>query len=191
MWRAGLAELGASGIVDRALAEGATAPDFTLTDIHGKPVSLSDLLAQGNVVLKVVRGSWCPFCSMEFKAYKDAAPSLNDAGARLVILTPEADQTARTAFADAPFTVLVDPEQRVIEALGLKFELPPGLPAVHDAFGLDLGQLNAKGEWALPLPALYLLDQQGVVRYRFVDVVYTQRTEPSEVIERAKALRAL
>ena len=50
--------LAASGILDRVLKVGATAPDFELPNTAGQPVSLKALLADGNVVLTFYRGKW-------------------------------------------------------------------------------------------------------------------------------------
>jgi len=53
-------QLIASGAVEKALKEGAQAPDFTLPDALGNPVTLSHLLRQGPVVISFYRGAWCP-----------------------------------------------------------------------------------------------------------------------------------
>lgn len=47
-----------SGIMDRALKEGQTAPSFELENSHGSRVSLSGLLVRGPVVLTFFRGHW-------------------------------------------------------------------------------------------------------------------------------------
>lgn len=47
-----------SDIMSRAKKEGDTAPDFTLNDYRGNPVSLSQMLAKGPVVLGFYRGRW-------------------------------------------------------------------------------------------------------------------------------------
>lgn len=52
-----------------ALVKDAVAPDFTLTDIHGKPVRLSDY-ADRYVVLDFW-GTWCPWCIKGMPAMKD------------------------------------------------------------------------------------------------------------------------
>ena len=48
----------ASGIMNRIAKTGGPAPDFTLPDADGRPVSLKDLRARGHVVLSFYRGRW-------------------------------------------------------------------------------------------------------------------------------------
>ena len=48
----------ATGILDRVLKVGATAPDFKLQNISGQLVSLKDLIADSNLVLSFYRGKW-------------------------------------------------------------------------------------------------------------------------------------
>jgi len=51
-------DLRASGIMDRVVKVGAPAPDFTLPNMTGQPVSLSVLRTRGPVVLSFYRGRW-------------------------------------------------------------------------------------------------------------------------------------
>ena len=51
-------DLRASGIMDRVAKVGAPAPDFTLPNQSGQPVSLAALRARGPVVLSFYRGRW-------------------------------------------------------------------------------------------------------------------------------------
>ena len=53
-----VADLRASGIMDRIVKVGRPAPDFTLPNAAGQPVSLADLRARGPVVLSFYRGRW-------------------------------------------------------------------------------------------------------------------------------------
>ena len=47
-----------SGILDRVIKPGERAPDFTLNDHNGTPVTLSALTARGPVLVSVFRGFW-------------------------------------------------------------------------------------------------------------------------------------
>lgn len=62
----------ASAQPDRAItvADRVAAPDFTLNDINGKPLSLSEL--KGKWVILDFWGSWCPWCIKGFPALKEA-----------------------------------------------------------------------------------------------------------------------
>jgi len=51
-------DLRASGIMSRIAKLGQPAPDFTLPNATGKPVTLAELRASGPVVLSFYRGRW-------------------------------------------------------------------------------------------------------------------------------------
>jgi hypothetical protein len=51
-------ELRASGALDRVLKVGAHAPEFTLPDQRGAPVSSAALLRRGPLVVTFYRGVW-------------------------------------------------------------------------------------------------------------------------------------
>ena len=53
-----VADLRASGIMDRVAKVGQKAPDFTLPNAQGQDVKLASLLARGPVVLSFYRGRW-------------------------------------------------------------------------------------------------------------------------------------
>ena len=66
----------------------------------------------------------------------------------------------------------------------LAFTFPDDLREVYRGFGLDLSHLG----WRLPLPATYVIGQDGLVVHRSVDPDYTTRPEPDELIEVLRAL---
>src|ERR1700739_2704701 len=79
----------AAGTIDAALRVGQPAPDFTLSDAFGNPVSVSALLARGPVVISFYRGEWCPFCNIELRALQQALPAMEELGATLIAISPE------------------------------------------------------------------------------------------------------
>ena len=93
-----IAQLIQSGAAEPALKEGAPAPDFTLPDAFGNPVTLSHLLQQGPVVITFYRGAWCPYCNLELRAYQRALPQIQELGASLVAISPQTpDHSLSTA----------------------------------------------------------------------------------------------
>lgn len=101
LYEAKIEELRASFALEAAAGVGAVAPDFLLPDVKGNPVSLTDLLQRGPVVVTFYRGGWCPYCNIQLRAYQAALPQITALGARLVAISPQLpEQSLSTAQAD-------------------------------------------------------------------------------------------
>ncbi len=85
------------------------------------------------------------------------------------------------------FTVLSDVGARLARAYGLVFRLPDSLRPYYDRIGVSLERFNGDGSWELPMPATYIVDRDGTIRFGHVDPDYTQRLEPADLLD---ALRA-
>ncbi|MGD9000667.1 MAG: peroxiredoxin-like family protein [Granulosicoccaceae bacterium] len=183
-------DLKAAGIEDRALRTGEAMPDFELPNQHGEMRRLSDYLAQSPVVLNVYRGGWCPYCNMEMKALHDVLPEIEAHGARLVGMAPETpDKAASTAERnEINIDILSDAGNRVVERMGLVFELPEALRHIYDKFGLDVSAYNGDDSFRLPVPATYIIARDGVIVGDFVNVDYTQRLEPADIVAKLATL---
>lgn len=158
---------------------GQEAPDFTLPDAHGNPVTLSDRFGKGPVVLSFYLGDWCPICSVELRALQRHLPAITDAGATLIAISPQAPDRS-LSFAeklDLGFEVLSDVDQSVADAYRIRFPLGDSLREIYEQF-LPLPEHNADGSWNLPVPATFVIDASGVVRGRHVDADYRHRMEP-------------
>jgi peroxiredoxin len=177
-------ELKRSGIEDRALKTGDTMPDFELPNQHGERRRLSDYLAESPVVLNIYRGGWCPYCNMEMKALHDVLPEIESHGARLVGMAPETPDNATSTAErhEIAIDILSDAGNKVAEQMGLVFELPQALRPIYEKFGTDLIAYNGDDSFKLPVPATYIIGQDGVIVYDFVNADYTVRLEPSEIV---------
>jgi peroxiredoxin len=184
--------LAESGIARQALQVGATAPDFTLPDSHGKPVTLSALLARGPAVVTFYRGGWCPFCDLQLRAYQGVLGGIHDLGAELVAISP---QTPDYALSDVEkkqltFPVLTDKGNRVAREFKLVFTLSDELRKLQTHFGSVLPKFNGDDSWELPMPGTFVLDRHGVVRLAAVDPNWMVRVEPAAILEALRGARA-
>jgi peroxiredoxin len=185
------AELVASGQAARARKAGERAPDFSLTDSEGQVVNLADLLRQGPLALSFYRGVWCPYCNEDLKALEAWAGEIRARGAGLAAVSPQTQANSRKAQRDhgLSFPILSDPGGALAEAFGLRFALPAYLREVYLGLGVDLTNLNGEPSWTLPMPARYVIGQDGVIAYAEVNPDYTRRPDPSELIPVLDRLR--
>jgi peroxiredoxin len=178
------AELVASGQAGRALKAGDKAPSFTLNDPDGKPVSSAELLAQGPLLLSFYRGVWCPYCNMELQALQQSLPAFLAAGAQLVAISPQTAPNSRKSMRNnnLEFPILSDSHNEVAAAFGLRFALPDYLIELYKSFKNDLPTINADDSWTLPMPARYVIAQDGTILYAEVNPDYTHRPEPEDML---------
>jgi peroxiredoxin len=182
---AATADLKATGIEARALQVGARAPELSLPDATGQTVALRNLWQRGPLVLIFYRGGWCPYCNLELRAWQQQLPALKHTGAGLVAISPQTpDNSLSTAEKNAlAYPVLSDSSLAAAEAFGVAFMLPPELIELYGRVGNDLPVLNGNGQWALPLPATYVIDRDGRIVFAHIEADYRERAEPAQVLQ--------
>jgi len=182
--------LRASGITRSCLQVGEMAPDFALDAADGAVLSLEAMLRHGPAVIVFYRGGWCPYCDLTLRALDAIAPTLQEMGARLVGIAPQLPAAMRETSARHAlrFPLLHDRDNRVARLFGLAFEMPGELVQLYRGLGIDLGAANGSPEWVLPLPATYIVGADGVVAEAFIDVDYTRRAEPADILATVERL---
>lgn len=189
----GIAELFASGVEDRALAAGALAPSFSLLDSQTqKPVSSSDLLALGPVIVKFFRGRWDPYCVTELEAWRDLQPAIRSKGAIFIAISPQ--NRRQNDFAaqqhGLSFPLLSDPGCEVAEKFGIAHVVPPELRRYFRSILVNIPFANSgltydtapDSAWRLPLPALYLIGRNGEIEFAEAHADPRVRPEPDELL---------
>jgi peroxiredoxin len=181
--------LAASGRLAAALRVGDRMPDVPLPDAPDGCLRLPDLLRGGPLVLVFFLGRWCPFCTLELRAWQRALPRIRALGGRLVAIGPQdAREIALMRERDRlEFEMLTDTGSTIARRFGVAYEVAPAVRDAYAASGMTRGRDDAAG-WTLPLPAVYLVGTDGRVAWAHVDANWRRRAEPSEVVDRLAAL---
>ncbi|PZE18236.1 AhpC/TSA family protein [Putridiphycobacter roseus] len=189
-YAAGLQAVIDQGVVDNAIQLGDKAPDFSLSNAAGESVSLYEELKKGPVVLMWYRGGWCPYCNITLSHMQAALPDFKAQGANLLALTPELpDSSISTAEKnELEFEVLSDVDNGIANNYHVVFTLTDDVRALYEN-GFGLSAYNGSDDGRLPLAATYVIGQDHMVKYAFLDADYRNRAEPSEILEVLKGLK--
>ena len=127
---------------------------------------------------------------MELEALQQIYSEVKALGAQIVVLTPEIERYTRALHKklNLSFDILSDLHLLVAEQYRLVFTLPDYLRDLYKSFGSTLDRFNDEPGYRLPMPARYVIDQQGIIRAADVNADYTIRTEPSETLAQLRAL---
>jgi peroxiredoxin len=168
----------------RALKRGDAMPSFMLPNAEGRLVMSDELLEHGPLVVNFFRGNWCPFCRRTLEALEGALPAIEAAGGRLVALTPDTgSHLAATKMRQRlSYEILSDVDGAVGLQFGVLFRAPEAYRNLLSDAGIDLAARHGNAAWFIPIPATYVVDRQGIVRYAFVDIDFTRRAEPVDIV---------
>ena len=113
-----------------------------------------------------------------------------DQGATLLAVSPSRSEFARQISKKLSLTIPIisDQNNALAAKFGLVFTLPDALREVYLSFGIDLERHNGNPSWALPMPACYIIGQDGTVLDAAVNVDHTNRPEPQETLRKLGAL---
>ena len=99
------------------LEPGTLAPEFTLPDQNGNPVSLSDFRGQ-KVILYFYPKDNTSGCTKQACAYRDAYPQFLEKHAKVIGISKDTVRSHANFEKkyELPFTLLADPERKVLGA---------------------------------------------------------------------------
>lgn len=81
------------------------------------------------------------------------------------------------------FPILGDPRGELSAAYGLRVALPDYLVELYlSTFETDLSSFNDDPSWTLPMPARFVIDQEGIIAYAEVSPDFTKRPDPAELL---------
>jgi peroxiredoxin len=165
-----------------APALGEAIPPFLMPDHEGRLVALADLIGDAPLVIAFHRGHWCPYCRMTVAAIAEAQTRL--APARIVAISAEVQRFTRRirAEAGARFSFLSDIDADYAASIGLAIVVEPAMREVMKRSGTRIPDFQGSKGWILPIPAVFVLDSQGIVRARHVDPDYRRRMEIDELV---------
>jgi len=184
-------DLEQQGVGSNAPKVGDNISNFVLSNQSGERRHLTDLRANGPVVMVFYRGGWCPYCNLELRAYQQILPQIEAAGATLVAITPETpDNSLSTSEKnELKFEVLTDAGAEYAKQIGISFSLPQDLRELYTSLGGDLNKFNGEGNWDLPIPATFVVDAGGKVVFAHVDPNYTTRANTKDVLSVVESVK--
>ncbi|MGG7440007.1 peroxiredoxin-like family protein [Chryseobacterium arthrosphaerae] len=178
-------DLKTKNMEDRCIRPGEKMPEFILPNATGKMIDSNDILKKGKMILAFYRGSWCPYCNLELKFLQDNLSRIKDKNAVLIAVSPQTpDHSLSMAEKNRlGFEVLSDQNNDFAKKLGIVFQLQDFVLPYYRNLGINLSEFNNNDENLLPVPAVFVVDQDRRVIFKYLDVNYMNRVDVEELIQ--------
>jgi peroxiredoxin len=164
-------------IEKRAPKVGDEFPDLKIGD-----KKVSDWVKEGPLVVTFYRGGWCPYCMKQLKQLSMQLPQFK--GARIVALSPESEKQVAISKRknDLKIPLISDKNNETARLLGIAFKVEDAMVEMYKGYGIDLKASQGNADNILPVPATFVIGKDRKVAYSFVEVDYTQRAAPSDIV---------
>lgn len=173
------------------LLNGQQIPAVTLQDLNGKNVNLAELSAQKPTIFFFYRGGWCPFCNNQMGQLKAIEPKLIKLGFQLVGISPDtpAQLKASAAENELSYLLLSDEKMLASQAFGIAFYTSEKVTQSYTANLKVSNPLwttpNGDKRLVLPVPAVYISDNKGLIHFQYVNPNYKVRPAPELILTAA------
>jgi peroxiredoxin len=151
---------------------GETIPEVSLQTIDGQSVSLTKEVTRQPTVLIFYRGGWCPYCNRQLAELRTLEPDLKKLGYQILAISTDSPANLKSTLDknELGFTLLSDADLTAAKAFGLAFKAPAAYSAT-----LEKGSAGKNTEKLLPVPSVFLLSPQGVIKFEYINPNFKER----------------
>ncbi len=178
----------------RPILNGQKIPDVEVQTANGNMIKLKDLVSKKPTILFFYRGGWCFFCSTQLGQLRDVQDDLTKLGYQLVGISTDSPEDLQSSIKDKEldYMLLSDYRSFVSQKFGLAyFASDKTTKRYLDKYKLQNPlQTTPDGEsrLILPAPAVYIIDQKGLVQFQYVNPNYKVRLDPEILLKAAEVI---
>ncbi len=139
-------------------------------------------------VVVFYRGGWCPYCNAHLGQLATVEPELVKLGYQVLAISPDRPEALRESLDKGGYSyqLLSDSEMALSKAYRLAFRVNDPTVERYQGFGIDLEKASGRDHHLLPVPAVYLVDRKGVIRFAHWNPDYKQRLDPAKLLDAAR-----
>lgn len=162
-------------------------PGFVLPDDQGHLVSLERLLETAPVAIAFHRGHWCPYCRLNAVGLAEVEYDIKPVQIVAISAETQAYTNEIKAEARAHFPFLTDFGNGYTLSLNLAVWVDDAMSSLIAGAGWDIPKYHGSEGWIVPIPSVFVVGQDGLIKARHVDPDYRRRLELDDLRSAAKA----
>ena len=168
---------------------GQALPPLTLNTPESKYFDLNKEVSKKPAIIIFYRGGWCPYCNRHFGELKSIEPELLKLGYQIIAVSPDRPELLKE-FAEKKgieYRLLSDSEMKAATSLGIAFRVDEDLVKKYKTkHSIDLEGDSGQTHHLLPVPSVFIVTTDNVIRYSYINPNYKVRITPDDLLQAAK-----
>jgi peroxiredoxin len=159
-------------------------PETQVLTIDGKPASTNDLFKAGKTIVIFYRGGWCPYCNTHLNEVGQIEAELRALGYSIIAISPDAPENLKKSVDKnkLTYTLVSDKTGALAKAMGIAFKAPQAYEKLLTPNQGEAAELH------LPVPALFLVNEEGEILFEYINPNYKKRISGDLLLSTAKVV---
>ena len=152
---------------------GENLPNAVVKDLEGEEIEISELTKRKPSIIVLYRGGWCPYCNTHLAELNEIEEQINDLGFQVLAVSPDSPEELNKTKekGELGYSLLSDADMNLAQALGVAYKIDEKTVERYKGYGIEL----EKSKFQLPTPAVFVVDEDGVIQFSFVNPNYKVR----------------
>lgn len=168
-----------------------TIPDVSLKNIDGEDVNLRELTAKQPTLIIFYRGGWCPYCTRHMAELQKIEEQIIEMGYQIFAISVDRPEVLRETISDVELTysLLSDSPADALKGFGVAYTLDSKTVERYKSVGIDIEENSGYDHHILPAPAVFIVDQEGTVKFQYVNPDHRERINGEILLAAANAFK--
>ena len=163
-------------------------PPFAMPDDKGQLVTLDDLLKEGPLAMNFHRGHWCPYSGSIREPWPKPRPRSPQraAGSRRSCRSGK-NSRRPSKPRERCIPILTDIDNGYALSLNLAIWVGEEMQQILESGGRKVPDYQGNQAWVMPIPATFVIAQDGRITARFIDPDYRKRMTIEDLLTALKS----
>lgn len=165
-------------------------PSVNIKNLEGESVNLNSLVKEKMSVLVFYRGGWCPFCNLQLATLNKIENDLLALGYQIIAISIDKPEKLKESLDkhQLSYTLLSDSKAEASTEFGLAFKVADDYNKMLLSHNMNLEEASGEKHHILPVPAVFIVDQEGVLQFEYVNPNYKVRLDEDILLKAAQEL---
>lgn len=166
-----------------------TIPDVSVKNTDGENLNLRDIVKDQPTIFVFYRGGWCPYCNSHLADLKKIEDDLTKEGYKVYAISADRPELLKKTMDknELTYTLLSDAPMTAAKAFGIAFKMDDETVERYKSYDINIEKDSGYDHHLLPAPAVFLVDQKGVIKFSYVNPNYKERIDGGILLAAAKA----
>lgn len=167
---------------------GTEIPNAIVRTVDNKEISLKEMIGKQKSIIIFYRGGWCPYCNLHLSELQSIEADLIKLGYKLIAIsmdTPE-NLSATIDKHNLKYELYSDSKAEACKAFGIAFTVQNDYVNSLKSYNMDLEESSGEKHHILPVPSVFLTDENGIIKFEYVNPNYKERISGKLLLEVSK-----